>query len=160
MADICTFVMKTFMYGCKFNFGECVRNAREKATKCATSPNCFNSHTKSWCLDFFKKNVFPDVRSEIHLSDITSFLPDLQNLSGLTKNIYSGLGKLQIWTFFTQWWQLESLPDHVCVRGLEFISLWAYRSLVSVLKIRLLRLLYNFISILGIVVKIVMSKQR
>ena len=111
-------------------------------------------------LIFFKKNVFPDVRSEIHLSDITLFLPDLQNLSGLTKNIYSGLGKLQIWTFFTQWWQLESLPDHVCVRGLEFISLWAYRSLVSVLKIRLLRLLYNFISILGIVVKIVMSKQR
>ena len=47
MADICTFVMKTFMYGCKFNFGECMRNAREKAPKCATSPNCFNSHTKS-----------------------------------------------------------------------------------------------------------------
>ena len=102
MADICTFVMKTFMYGCKFNFGECMRNAREKQLSVQHLQIVLIATQNLDVLIFFKKNVFPDVRSEIHLSDITSFLPDLQNLSGLTKNIYSGLGKLQIWTFFTQ----------------------------------------------------------
>ena len=31
------------------------------------APNCFQNHKKSWCPDFFPKNVSPDVRSEIGL---------------------------------------------------------------------------------------------
>ena len=42
--------------------------------------NCFKSHTNSLCPYFFKI-----------LSDITSLLPD--NLSGLKKDLYSGLGQ-------------------------------------------------------------------
>ena len=31
------------------------------------APNCFKSHTNSWCFDFFQKISLHDVRSEIHL---------------------------------------------------------------------------------------------
>ena len=29
--------------------------------------NCLKTHTNSWCLDFFQKNVLSDVQSENHL---------------------------------------------------------------------------------------------
>ena len=94
-----------FMLGCRFSF-KAYANIREKATKCSlkttevllntdghvltfslifikVAPNCFNSHTNSWCPDFFKKNcLMSDLKSP--LFDIVSFLPD--NLSGLKKD--------------------------------------------------------------------------
>ena len=51
-----------------------------------SAQSCFKSHKTFGLLIFFKKRVLSDVRSEISLSDITSFL--LDKLSGLKKVIF------------------------------------------------------------------------
>ena len=106
-----------FLLACRFTFNVYAKNVREKRSalsemlrfywmlmdmclpkfdidQSTVAPNCFKSHTNSWCPDFFQKKncLIPDLK--FTLPDITSFLPD--NLSGLYKKRYSGLldGKL------------------------------------------------------------------
>ena len=104
-----SFVMKKFMLGCSFSFEAFVKYVGEKATKCSlkatevllnadghvhtieifqgtVTPNCFKSHTCSWCPDFFQKRFCLMSGLKIFLSNITPFLPD--NLPGLKKNIF------------------------------------------------------------------------
>ena len=74
-----------FLSDCRFNFKAYAKNVREKTTKSwhkfdiyqsTVAPNCFKSHTNSWCLDFFQiKNVFLISDMKSILSDKISFSP-------------------------------------------------------------------------------------
>ena len=53
----------------------------------AVAPNCFKSHTNSWCPDFFqKKKLCLMSGMKFTFSDLTLFLPD--NLPWLKKDIF------------------------------------------------------------------------
>ena len=86
------------------------------------APNFFKSHTNSWCSDFFKKKVLPDVRSDI--PPIRINIVSTGQYSGHKKYIFRpGIARI------VQGVQCKNYKVHlnsmgICNNNTEYFSWW------------------------------------